>query len=255
MFPCHAILQLGRGRVHSILKTFCFPMHKVHTCMSRRRCKNRIRWLLACLKQNISLWAAELSKVMPKVPILNSWLYVQRLTSICEWNTSSGHLGPSATSPVICLPGMSPGSGVFSSLQCEPAAELSREFQAAFPTGNECSCLWQTRMIRVARQHVPNHHAAKTLRYNARSLSECTPWTDTLCLLSLESPTPPSCQSGIQWFNSVLTLTLYCFVEDRQKNTNNTRFFHILRKGEWNQGIPSVPVVSLMTRPLTEPLR
>lgn len=53
---------------------------------------------------------------------------------------------------------------------------LFREFQAAVPTDHECSCLWQTGMIRVARQHVSNHHAAKswsTIQGHTRKMLLC----------------------------------------------------------------------------------
>lgn len=113
---------------------------------------------------------------------LNSWIHVSMLTSICERRTSSGHLRLTAATAVICLPGVRPCD--LQPAECEPAANLCREFQTAFPTGRKCSYLLQTGMIRVARQHIPNCHAAKIPHFNARSCLENTPRTERLCLLS-----------------------------------------------------------------------
>lgn len=62
--------------------------------------------------------------------------------------------------------------------ESEPTADLSREFWAAIPTGQDCSCLWQRGMIRVAKQHVPSRHAAKL--YNTRSHLNKSPSSDSL---------------------------------------------------------------------------
>lgn len=65
-------------------------------------------------------------------------------------------------------------------LTSEPTADISREYQAAIPTDYECSALWQTGMIRVARQHVPHHHAVKSC--STRSHSKKAPSPDSVCL-------------------------------------------------------------------------
>lgn len=86
------------------------------------------------------------------------------ITVFCQWNTYSSQVAPPQPLPSCLLSSwyVAIGRCDLWPAESEPTADLSREFQAAIPTGHECSRLWQTGMIRVARQHVPNRHAAKS---------------------------------------------------------------------------------------------
>lgn len=105
---------------------------------------------------------------------------------LCKWNTYSSHVVPPQLLPSRLLSSWYVASG-----RCDlwpvvskPTADLSREFQAAIPTGHECSRLWQTGMIRVARQHVPNHHAAKscsTIQGHTRKKAPSPDWVCSFC--------------------------------------------------------------------------
>lgn len=95
---------------------------------------------------------------------------------------------PSTTSTLLFPRYTSSGRHDLWPKESEPIVDCSREFQAAIPTGHECSRLWQTGMIRVARQHVPNHQAAKILWYNTRSHLKKTPSLDSVCLFFPAQP-------------------------------------------------------------------
>lgn len=91
---------------------------------------------------NISLWVTGLTRKClicdawssyPFSCFLISWVHVSVLTSICEWNTSSSHLGPSATTTVICLPGMRPVSDMISSLQSVSRPQCSPDISDSLP--------------------------------------------------------------------------------------------------------------------------
>lgn len=156
------------------VKTSCDPVQHVYTFMSR-------------LHSDWSHFAnKETSNVTPKAQIysLNSWIHVRIRPSICEWSQSSGHLSLTATTvrSVLSLPHMRPCD--LQPAECETAPRSPENFRQRSPTGRTCSCLLQRGMIRVARQHIPNCHAAKIPHFNARSCLENTPRTERLSWLS-----------------------------------------------------------------------
>lgn len=164
--------------------TFRFPMHTVHTYMSRLTLNIELDGYQFVWRKHLTLgyWADKEMSNMRCLKLISIQLF-SHLLSTCQcinfnlwmkyiqqpFRPLCNHhrdLSPWYEASLRC--DLQPA-------ECEPASMLSREFQTAFPTGNKCSRLWQTRMIRVARQHVPNHHAAKIPHYNARSFLEYTP--------------------------------------------------------------------------------